>query len=317
MHHRSLSGLPAAPNPRFAASRCSVPSPKSRAAHAIELTHPVSVLALVLCMFLAGCGSGESTGNPPTDTDNTSTDQPSDDDPAGDQSGDNPQSGEAADESADTNTGDSENSENPDQGSDNGSNHNYEQTPIETLQDQIRKAAGIPIIDLNDKLSTGAELTEDERICLGDHDRSTGKLLTRIDCKDRHYAVYGSPLHIQKAQWQDTDDCQQALSDASTSGCRLNTTVIEHADEWQTLDDLSSKIANITLLPGFLLNYDAMDANQLLIIPPEDSAAAFSCTIDLSTMDFDPDAEQLGNCVYMVDRAIGKLHGVLEKTVFD
>lgn len=228
-----------------------------------------SIAASVLCSMLiaswvSGCSSGtESTSSnatgsksddPLTATDTTPDEQP------GDSNGDSTLDMLTPDVTA---------------GSD-----------LDRLINGIAGQVAKTLLDLNQRVSGGVELTNQQNLCLGTFDPALGEQLLALDC-EQPLATGTADVYLQKAAFYDTTACNASLFAGSANDCVLQRARLSIHTQWVVhppADDSQSEAHQRPQPIAGSEIYYAID-NTLLRIdnPPDPITGVFRCDVELES----------------------------------
>lgn len=150
---------------------------------------------------------GDSENNGGSDSDNTAETDSSGD--SEDSSAGNNTDGSTEIESTDTNEGgNTEPAIDPD-------------SALGQLQYRIKKLNGRTLIALNQSLSQGEMLSEQQEQCLGTYDPAIGEPLLAIDC-EQPLATGEVPIFSSIASFDDTPECRASLQNANADACSID-----------------------------------------------------------------------------------------------
>ncbi len=154
-----------------------------------------------------------------------------------------------------------------------------EGSDIDRLINGISRQASRTIIDLSQRLSEGAELTEQQNDCLGTYDPAVGETLLSISCEPA-LATGDIPLYVGETAFYDTEACNASLFSGSSADCQLQRASISILTDWITPEPPQRRPQPIA---GMEIYY-AIDNTILRIENTEDMlTGAFRCDIELSS----------------------------------
>ncbi len=93
-----------------------------------------------------------------------------------------------------------------------------ENSNLARLIDGIGWQIELTLVDLNQRLSSGVTLSEQQNICLGDFNPALGEALTMIDC-EQALVTGNSPNRVESASFFDTSLCRSSLSNGNAIDC--------------------------------------------------------------------------------------------------
>ncbi len=151
---------------------------------------------------------------------------------------------------------------------------------LERLLNKLHQHVGNTMIDLNQRLSSGAELSAQQEICLGAYDPAFGEQLTAITCETELSSTTSSFLTLDEAAFYDTDDCHASLSAGNSDNCQLQSASIRLKPEWVIPE---GERRPVPIYTGALVRYAIKD--EMLHMDSDSDALSgyFSCTVDLAT----------------------------------
>jgi|GEM_PF-2259577 len=147
------------------------------------------------------------------------------------------------------------------------------------------------VLDLNDRLSSGIDLTAQQEGCLGTYEPGLGDPLFGVDCSS---ALVTEPVNVfvERGVFHDTDACRASLAERSADDC-----VIAFASVFtKTVFEQTFPERRPRPLPGsgVVIGY-AVDGPVLEIASDEQALlGVFGCRIDLATGSTLPGG--IGNC---------------------
>ncbi len=164
------------------------------------------------------------------------------------------------------------------------------------LQYRIKKLNGRTLIALNQSLSQGEMLSEQQEQCLGTYDPAIGDPLLAIDC-EQPLATGEVPIFSSIASFSDTPECRASLQNANADAC--------------SIDQAEMTINPIFTVPetgrpllkqaGAMLSYNIEQDRLVLENLTPALGGMFFCEYDLTNgnaIDGDPG----GNCYNQVNR---------------
>jgi len=156
---------------------------------------------------------------------------------------------------------------------------------LDRLVRGVTRQVSRTLLDLNAMLTSGAELSEQQDICLGSYDPAFGEQLLAVDCA-RALATGDIALYVESASFYDTSDCNSDIFDGSTDSCVLQTARVTIPTTWIVPELPADSPPGTRLRPvpiGGMEIYYAVDNTDLRI---ENNEAAltgvFRCDLDLS-----------------------------------
>ena len=175
---------------------------------------------------------------------------------------------------------------------------------LESLLKDLHLHVGSALIDLNQRLSSGVELTDQQEICLGAYDPAVGEQLTAIDC-GTPLAIGDLPLSLNQAAFYDTDSCHASLSADNSTNCQLQNAWLIIRPVWAVPPGESRPVPSM----GAILKYAIKD--EKLHIDNDDDAlnGYFSCTVDLATGASNA-SETSASCAGIIATTADRLHAL-------
>jgi len=184
-----------------------------------------------------------------------------------------------------------------------------ELSPVELLLNEIGMAARSGIDSVHAKIISGVALDETESACVGSFDAATGQTLTELDCTSAAsgLSLYDGMVELRSARLVADEACLEAISQGSSSVCRLESAALQIPVEWVPLaNPAPSQIASVTPTQGANIDYNQNEDGVLRLSSASDLFVEFSCAIDLVTAQLLTDASSSG-CQNQVDRIIRRL----------
>ena len=144
--------------------------------------------------------------------------------------------------------------------------------------DRLRFQVGVTLLDLNQRISQGEELSEQEQICLGSYEEGFGEPLLSIRC-DRPLATGDVPLRVGEAAFFDTAACRESIFNRSSDACVMQTLTLSVPVDWFVPESGRPSV----VFEGAELAYT--NEGNLLQIQNAESAVSgrFECTVNLET----------------------------------
>ena len=238
------------------------------------LSSQLLISTVCVAALLGGCSSSSNTSDDglqddPTDTvTGTGTDTGLQDDPTD------------TDTDTDTDTGTDTDTENPPtSGLDMLVPNVAAGSDLERLITGIKRQVSMTLLDLNQRISQGEKLTDQQETCLGAFDPAVGEQLLAINC-EQALATGDVSVYVEEAAFYDTKDCQASIFNGNTDNCQLQSTGISLPDLFRVPD---GERRPVLAYAGSNLSYALTDT--MLHIESSELALAgvFKCDIDLAS----------------------------------
>ena len=164
--------------------------------------------------------------------------------------------------------------------------------PVDENSDLGRLLAGIhrqvaaTLLDLNQRLSSGVLLTEQQNQCLGSYDPGVGESLTSISC-EQALATDEITIYVERASFFDTVACQTDLFNGRADNCTVMQARITVPTTFEVPANTSGDDGSVPQRPlavaGAEIFY-AIDGSQLRVENnPSMLTGVFRCDFDLET----------------------------------
>jgi hypothetical protein len=107
---------------------------------------------------------------------------------------------------------------------------------LDRLIKGIKRQVSFTLLDLNQRLSEGVQLTDQQDTCLGSFDPGAGEQLLAIDCVQA-LATGDIVAYVSGAAFYATDACHASLFDKNTDNCILQNAAITLPAKWTYSQD--------------------------------------------------------------------------------
>ncbi|MBX2883106.1 MAG: hypothetical protein KTR32_24345 [Granulosicoccus sp.] len=181
-------------------------------------------------------------------------------------------------------------------------------TPIDLLLTEIRLAAAMPVLVLNDKLSSGQTLTEQEQSCIENLNIASGEQLKSVNCETPWVAA-DTILSVTSATFENTSQCDESLSLGSVEGCALQATEMGFRLEWvvtTTEPEPNGPIGSLQPVAGTLISYNNENSGTVTLNEASPVTGTFNCEIDIGSASLLTDQSR-GNCQREIGRTLSRL----------
>ncbi len=177
----------------------------------------------------------------------------------------------------DTNSGDGD-----------ASNNSNDANPADNISDdsvissQIKTLVGRTLIDLNQSINQGQQLSEQQENCIGAFDPALGESLLSIDC-DQALATGNVAIYMQTAAFDDTEVCHADVMANQTSDCNVAYAKFDVNTLWVNPAQTNGQSSGRPIpMVGATLSY-RMQPNILTIENlPAALGGVFSCDFDIN-----------------------------------
>ncbi|NND89666.1 MAG: hypothetical protein HKN42_02285 [Granulosicoccus sp.] len=149
---------------------------------------------------------------------------------------------------------------------------------LERLTRGIKRQAALTLLDLNQRLTGGVTLTDQQETCVGSYDPALGEKLLAIDCL-QPLATGNTPIYTSKVAFYDSENCHISISLGNTVNCQLAYAALSLPTEW-------TKPANgppAPVYPGSEIRYAIDDTMLHIENAPSALTGLFKCDIDLTS----------------------------------
>jgi len=160
------------------------------------------------------------------------------------------------------------------------------------LLQAIKRTAAAPIVDLNQRLRGGEELSMQQNDCLGTYDPAIGEALLAIDC-EAPLATGNPPVFVSSAGFNDTPECHMAMLNDDVEPCvlarsRLSIRTLFNNPSGQDLPQPEA---------GAEVSYRLEGSERLVLENNESSlTGTFYCEVDLLTGEPATGTDRPSNC---------------------
>ena len=150
---------------------------------------------------------------------------------------------------------------------------------LERVVQGLTRQAASTLLDLNERISQGETLTDQQEQCLGAFEEGFGEPLIAVNC-DQPLATGDVELWVGEAAFFDTAACREALFNQNSEGCILARMTLTIGPSFIPAANGPPALG----FPGALLSYN-IDEPVLFLqgAGPVLSENAFSCVVDLKT----------------------------------
>lgn len=151
---------------------------------------------------------------------------------------------------------------------------------FDPLVTALRRVVSISLLGLNQQISQGELLTEQQENCVGSYDPALGEQLISINC-DSALNVAESPIYLFEAGFNNTADCQASLSAGNSDSCVLSVTNVRINTTWFTPEAAEGQRPRPQPKPGGDVSFNLADGSLQLQSLPQPVSGVFDCQFDV------------------------------------